>query len=330
MKNLIKIIITAIVLSSCSSRTQVEKKLDVLVCSEIEMENNFAIPEILRSFYTPITESRCDSLFFSFSGKVFKVDDTDNMSVEIKFVDDWMSKVQKQITKQTPEMLDKQMNRYLDQISLKNISGTSITKEIAYKKLKDYLIINSKSYNTILVYTDKSDTDTKLFETYPVFRDMGGLRDTIAEISCNQNEKKILVLYNPPFSIESTEATFQTTVSSDSIVKERITTTQETIKTTTTKDVLQISASSLEECFKKLADPTIKYSQKDNLKKKAISYFTDNDAQVVKMNNGEPTKDGVNDIKRYVESLTSTYHKVTIVNKELSGEKISKIYIQES
>lgn len=87
---------------------------------------------------------------------------------------------------------------------------------------------------------------------------------------------------------------------------------------------------SLEEYFKKIADKSITYNRKGDLKKEIITkYFENENAQVVeKGDNG--TEVSRTSIKDYVEVLSLQYYKIKILDKETNdSKKITTLYIRE-
>lgn len=91
-----------------------------------------------------------------------------------------------------------------------------------------------------------------------------------------------------------------------------------------------LTANSIEEYFQKIADESIPYGNKKDLKKAIISnYFSDDEVWVVDMGKNN-TEVGHTSIKEYVDVLSLQYTKIVILKKEVnSNQKITKLYIKE-
>lgn len=89
-----------------------------------------------------------------------------------------------------------------------------------------------------------------------------------------------------------------------------------------------LTAGSLEDYFRKIADKSIPYDQKDGLKIGILKYFTSAKSEVVIQIDGKdagayPT------IEDYIETLSNNNRVIKINKKDMNGEKIYKIYITE-
>lgn len=91
-----------------------------------------------------------------------------------------------------------------------------------------------------------------------------------------------------------------------------------------------LTANSIEEYFQKIADESIPYANKKDLKKAIISkYFSDDEALVIDMGKNN-TEVGHTSIKDYVDVLSQQYYKIQILKKEFnSDKKITKLFIKE-
>lgn len=91
-----------------------------------------------------------------------------------------------------------------------------------------------------------------------------------------------------------------------------------------------LTANSIEEYFSKIADNSIEYSKKDNLKREIIrKYFADGNSLIVEIG-ANNTEVNHTEIKDYVEVLSQQYYKIKIIKKEVnSNQKITKLFIKE-
>lgn len=83
---------------------------------------------------------------------------------------------------------------------------------------------------------------------------------------------------------------------------------------------------SVQEYFTKLGASTTE--SKASLKLELLSLFVSANVPVIKMNEGQPTNDGTI-IGDYVESVSTHNKKVTVISREQSNGKISKINVSE-
>ena len=83
---------------------------------------------------------------------------------------------------------------------------------------------------------------------------------------------------------------------------------------------------SVQEYFTKLGSSSTQ--NKAALKSELLSLFASPNVPVIKMNDGQPTSDGTV-IGDYVESVSAHNKKVTVISKEPSNGKISKINVSE-
>lgn len=108
--------------------------------------------------------------------------------------------------------------------------------------------------------------------------------------------------------------------------------TPETHKNTSENksDHNNLTANSIEEYFQKIADNSISYNKKDNLKKEIVSkYFSDEKTIVVEIG-ANNTEVNHTEIKDYVEELSQQHYKIKIIKKETNGnQKITKLFIKE-
>jgi hypothetical protein len=149
-----------------------------------------------------------------------------------------------------------------------------------------------------------------------------------------QNEKSKSDLLSKINNMDNSETPVNTNQPSttENSTTENTPATETTKNTTPEKksDPYSLTANSLEEYFQKIADSSIPYNKKDNLKREIISkYFADEKTMVVEIG-ANNTEVGHTEIKDYVEELSQQYYKIKIINKETnSGQKITKLFIKE-
>lgn len=89
----------------------------------------------------------------------------------------------------------------------------------------------------------------------------------------------------------------------------------------------QVSATTLQDHFVKLADKNIPYPSKKGIKQSIQKYFTPN-AQIVEVNNnGDAMKSGET-VEDYAERLCTSHRYVEIRDKEMIGDKISVLKVK--
>lgn len=299
---------------SCTKKT-VEANVDVVLCSQYQTQSPEKVSGPLREIYSPLTETGCDSNFL-LTGKIIRVDVTPFLDKKIKRNDDLLSKLQKQITKQTDKMIQDEISRCLDEVSLKDFCSRPTQTANQLQGIES--VLSQNKYSNTLVYSSDPGITYTIWNTFRLFTKISELRDTITGILRAQPTAKIAIIYNPPISNAHTV-----------ILSATDETTSTIINTTTTIIETQITAVSLEDYFNKLSDRNIPYNRKAGLRSGIVSFFTSSNADVIKMNNNEETSDETV-VGDYVEALCNTHKKVTIIKQEFSGKKISKIYISES
>lgn len=179
------------------------------------------------------------------------------------------------------------------------------------------------------VYSDKMESGNSI-QAKKIFHDIQELKTEISQY-VEKNKGKILILYYSPNAqhtvrvenpVESGEST--TTASPKTLVARSPDNTQ----SQRTTNEIQVTASSLEDHFAKLANPNIPYSNKNGLKKSIQKFFTSG-AQIVEVNNlGQALVSGKT-VLNYAEHLCSTTKTVEIKDRVMSGDKISVLKIQE-
>lgn len=166
-----------------------------------------------------------------------------------------------------------------------------------------------------------------------IFNDIQKLHDAIGSYLSN-NKGKIYIIYNPQInklqaSIETPKPVVPQSTSTNSNTSTKVVKTETTINRTATSSPCanQVSANSLDECFRKLADASIPRECKSLLKNQTISYFESSASRVVNVDNNGARIAGEWSISGYCDRLMTTGRPTFIYAKENNGSKISTLKI---
>ena len=169
-----------------------------------------------------------------------------------------------------------------------------------------------------------------------IYNDITKLHNAISSY-LTLNKGKIYIIYNPTLSStqpiaeapkpviqESTNTNSNTVITNTKVVK-----TETTISKTASSSPCpnKISGSSLDDCFRKLADASIPRECKNNLKNQAIGYFESSSSKVVNVNNNGDRVSGEWSISSYCDRLMTTHRATFVFAKESNGSKISILKI---
>lgn len=179
----------------------------------------------------------------------------------------------------------------------------------------------AKISDSVFIYSESAETNE--FKGKQVFTDAKQLNAKIQQTIIANPECKISIILNP----KDLEIQAPPIAGTTEPAKETITSVTETQTTTNTAST--ISASSLEEYFQKLADPGIPYNNKTDLRNGVIKYFTGPNALVINVNNNGEALTKPTSIEDYIEHICSTHRHVYIKQKNMEGNNISVLKVQE-
>lgn len=193
----------------------------------------------------------------------------------------------------------------------------------------------SKAKDTVLIYSEESNAEE--YNGRQIFTDLGQLKTKLKELICKNQINKVYILINPTLigsqhnletpkliDQQSTGSKTNTVITNTKVVK-----TESTVSKTATSSPCpnRIAGSSLDDCFRKLADANIPRECKTNLKSQVIGYFESPSSKVVNVDNNGSRISGEWTISSYCESIMTSHRPTFIYGKESNGSKISTLKI---
>jgi len=213
----------------------------------------------------------------------------------------------------------------------------------------NFLSENSNKEN-YLIFSD----DEKLPAGLKRYDNVTDLRKAIAQLICDKNLSKIVVLYKPasaavadqppainppaPTVIAPPAQAQANPVAANPVAVKPVQVNPVPGKPVAINPVRpgpvdpgtvhRTSLNNLEKYFHSLARAGTSTTEKDKLKREILSLFTSPDVEVISVNSGQTTPTGIT-IGNYVESIYLTHKIVTIDHKQIENGKIFEIYVRE-
>jgi hypothetical protein len=187
--------------------------------------------------------------------------------------------------------------------------------------LNSFLSDNSNKEN-YLIFSD----DEKLPPGSKRYDNVTDLRKAIAQLVCDKNLSKIVVVYKPTSAAIVTQPV--TTIIPSPVVSTTVSTPEKTTATDRVATAVSVTTDNLERYFHKLAVSGLSQQEGTIIKRKILNLFASPNVEVIQVNSDQATPTGMT-IGKYVESISITHKIVTIDHKQIQNGKISEIYVSE-